>query len=147
MASNIHISAATRKGMMDGTLSIITQANSGKLTIWSGTQPTDGDTAVGAQVNLANLVMNATSFTGPSGTASTDQVLTAGAITSDTNAAATNTATWFRLYKSDHTTGDTGTRIMDGSVGTASADCNLNSVSIVAATTVAVTAMTLTLPK
>lgn len=142
MASNIHVSATHRKGMLDGTVNIKTDANSGKLRIYNGTQPADADVAVSTQTLLAELTMNATAFSGPSGTASTDQTLTAGAITSDTAADATGTASWFRLLKSDGTT-----VILDGSVGTSGCDLNLNSTSISSGTTVAVSSMTLTLVK
>ena len=140
MATNPKVAATYRKGMLDGAVSIKTDANSGKLKIYSGSQPTDGDTAVGAQTLLATLTMNATAFTGPSGTASTIQTLTANAITSDTNAAATGTAAWFRLQKSDGTT-----NIMDGTVGTSSSDLTINSTSITIATTVAASSMTISL--
>jgi hypothetical protein len=142
MASNIHVAAAYRKGMLDGTVNIKTDANSGILNVYSGTQPADGDTALSGNTLLASLTMNATAFSGPSGTASTDQTLTAGAIASDTSADNTGTAAFFRLFKSDGTT-----KILDGSVGTSGADLNLNTVSLVAGATVAVTSMTLTLVK
>lgn len=141
MPNNIHVAAAYNKGMLDGTANIKTDSNSGKLRIYDGTQPTDGDTALGAQNLLAELTMNATAFSGPSGTVSTNQVLTAGAITNAT-AALTGTAAWFRLLKSDGTT-----KIMDGSVGTSGCDLNLNTTSIVSGVTVAVSSLTITLTK
>ncbi len=140
MALNPKVAATYRKGMLDGAVNIKTDANSGKLKIYSGAQPTDGDTAIGAQVLLATLVMNATAFAAPSGTASTIQTLTANAVTSDTNAAATGTAAWFRLTKSDGTT-----LIMDGTVGISGCDLTINSVSITIATTVSCSAMTISL--
>jgi hypothetical protein len=141
MASNIHVAAAYNKGMLDGVVNIKTDANSGHLRIYDGTQPADGDVAIGAQVLLADLTMNATAFTAPSGTASTNQTLTANAITSAT-ASATSTATWFRLLKTDGTT-----KILDGSVGTSAADMNLNTTAIVSGATVAVSSFTVTLNK
>lgn len=140
MALNPKVAATYRKGMLDGAVNIKTDSNSGKLKIYSGTQPTDGDTAIGAQVLLATLVMNATAFSAPSGTASTIQTLTAGAITSDTNAAATGTAVWFRLTKSDSTT-----LIMDGTVGTSGCDLTINSTAITSGATVSASAMTINL--
>lgn len=112
-------------------------ANSGKLRIYDSTgtgQPATADTAVTTQVLLAELTMNATAF----GAAALG-VATANAITSDASADATGTATWFRLLKSDGTT-----VILDGSVGSASADLILNTVSIVAGAIIAITAFTLT---
>jgi hypothetical protein len=95
-------------------------ANSGFLDIYDGTQPATADTAITTQVKLASLGFGATAF----GSAVAG-VATANAITQDSSADATGTATWFRAYKSDHTT-----VIFDGSVGTSGANLNLNSVAI-----------------
>lgn len=114
--------------------------NNGYLRIYSGTQAATADTAIGAQVKLAELRFNATAF----GATSTGGVLTANAITSDTNAPATGTATWFRALKSDGTT-----PIMDGTVDVTGNSPNLvlSTVSIVAAATVSVSSFTHTINK
>lgn len=109
-------------------------ANSGKLRVYDGSQPATADTAITSQVLLAELTMNATAFG-----AAVAGVATANAITQDSAADATGTATWFRVWKSDGTTA-----CWDGSVGAASADLILNAVAIVAGAAVAVTAFTLT---
>lgn len=109
-------------------------ANSGLLRIYDGSQPATADTAIGAQVLLAELTMNATAF----GSAAAG-VATANAITSDASANATGTASWFRLVQSNGTT-----VICDGTVGTSGADLNLNSVAISSGAAVAVTSFTLT---
>ncbi len=110
--------------------------NSGFIDIYTGTQPTNADTAIGAQVKLARLTLNATAF----GAASAG-VATANAITSDSSADATGTAAWFRALTSG------GAMMWDGSVGTSGCNLNLNSVSIVAAAPVAVTSFTYTQSK
>jgi hypothetical protein len=107
--------------------------NSGFLDIYDGTQPVTGDTAIGAQVKLARLTFGATAFG-----AAVAGVATANAITQDPSADASGTATWFRALKSD------GTPVMDGSVGTATSNINLNSVAISAGAAVSCTAFTLT---
>jgi hypothetical protein len=115
--------------------------NSGKLELYTGTQPTDANTAIGAQVLLVTLTLNATAFGTPvaSGSAGSKVVTaTAGSITSGT-AVATGTATWFRCFKSDGTT-----VLFDGSVGTSGCDLNLNTTAIVSGGTVAATALTIT---
>jgi hypothetical protein len=112
-------------------------ANTGYLRIYDGTQAATADTAVGSQVLLAELRMNATAF----GAASAG-VATANAITADASANATGTATWFRVLKSDGTT-----VLWDGSVGTASANLVLNSVAISSGAAVAVSALTYTQSK
>jgi hypothetical protein len=66
-------------------------------------------------------------------------VLTLNAITQDSSADATGTATWFRWLKSDGTT-----IVMDGNVGTSGSDLNLNTTSIVAAAVVSVTSFVIT---
>lgn len=104
--------------------------NSGKLRIYSGTQPATGGTAT---TLLAELTLNAT-FAAAAAAA----VLTLNAITQDSAADATGTATWFRMVKSDGTT-----IVMDGTVGTSGADLNLNTTSIVVGGPVAVTSFTI----
>lgn len=105
--------------------------NSGKLRFYSGTQPATGGTAT---TMLAELTCNATFAPASSG-----GVLTLNAITAAASAAATGTATWFRLLKSDGTT-----IVCDGTVGTSGADINMNSVSFVAGGNVAVSSFVLT---
>lgn len=139
MALNPHVTAARRKAAID---TFIASAASGILRIYSGSQPADADAAVGGGTILAELTMNATAFTSPSAVASTDHVLTANAITQDSSANATGTAAWFRLFQSDGTT-----PLMDGTVGTAGCDLNLNTVSIVSGGAVSVTSFTITFPK
>jgi hypothetical protein len=109
-------------------------ANSGLLRIYDGVQATDANTAVGAQTLLAELTMNVTAFG-----AAVGGVATANAITSDSSANATGTASWFRVVKSDGVT-----VLFDGSVGTSGCNLNLNTVSLVVAATVSVTALTYT---
>lgn len=108
--------------------------NTGYLRIYDGTQAATADTAVGAQVLLAELRFSATAFAG-----AVNGVATANAITADASANATGTATWFRVLKSDGST-----VVWDGSVGTSSADLVLNTTAIVTGASVSVTALTLT---
>ena len=99
----------------------------GKLRIYSGTRPATGGTAT---TLLAELTLNATFAPAASG-----GVLTLNAVTSDTSADNSGTATWFRIVKSDGTT-----HVMDGSVGAtgSGADLELDNTSIVAGGTVAI---------
>jgi hypothetical protein len=133
MAHNCKLAVARRNAALDN---ILVNANSGILRIYDGTQPADADTGITTQNILAELTMNATAFASASSGAAA-----AGAITNDSSANNTGTATWYRLFKSDGTT-----VIMDGSVGTSGADLNINSVAIQANATVSVTGFTLTLP-
>lgn len=101
------------------------------LRFYDGSRPATGGTAT---TKLAELTCNATFAPGAS-----SGVLTLNAITSDTSADATGTATWFRIVKSDGTT-----FVMDGSVGTSGSDLNMNSTSFTAGGSVAVTSFTIT---
>jgi hypothetical protein len=111
--------------------------DNGYLRIYSGSQPTNADTALGAQVLLAELRFNATSA--PAASAG---VLTFNSLTSDTSADATGTAAFYRALKSDGTS-----VVMDGSVGTSSADLVLNSTAIQSGAQVDVTSFAVTVSK
>ena len=132
MASNIKKAVLLRNAELDAITTYA--AGSALLRIYDSTQPTDGDTAVGAQVLLAELTMNAT-FAG----AASSGVLTLNAITTDSSANATGTAAWFRIVKSNGTT-----KVMDGTVGTSGCDMNLNTTSIVSGAAVAITSAAFT---
>lgn len=123
------LSSTIRNAEMD---SITTAAGgSALLRIYDGTRPATGGTATN---KLAELTCNATFAPGASG-----GVLTLNAITNDSSADATGTATWFRIVKSDGTT-----FVLDGNVGTSGSDLNLNTTSIVIGGPVAVTSFTIT---
>lgn len=116
---------------------VVDLADTGYIRIYDGSQATDPNTAIGAQVLLAELRFGATAFG-----AASNGVATANAITGDASANATGTATWFRVLKSDGST-----VLWDGTVGTSGADLNLNSVSIVSGGTVDISSMTYTQPQ
>jgi hypothetical protein len=134
MANNPKLSNVGANAAADAMAAL---CNNGFLRIYSGTQATDADTAIGAQVLLAELRFAATAF----GAANLG-VATANPINDDTSANNTGTATWFRLRNG----ADTQT-VADGSVGTSGADLNLNTTSIVAAAAVSVTSFTITQSK
>lgn len=110
-----------------------TAGNSGKLRIYSGTRPANVAASITGTL-LAELTCNATFA--PSASSG---VLTLNAITQDSTADATGTATHFRLFKSDGTTA-----VIDGDVGTSGSDLNLNTTSIVANAIVSVTSFVIT---
>lgn len=134
MASNLKYSASLKNAQQDAITTKL--GASALLLIYSGTQATNPDTAIGAQVLLATLTCNATFAPASSG-----GVLTLNSITSGTGtagAAGGTTATWFRLETSG------ATPHIDGTVGTSGADLNLNNTSIATGQTVAVTSATVT---
>ena len=131
MAKNFHQSNAAANAAANAVGAL---ANNGYLRLYDGTQAADSDTAVGAQVLLAELRLGATAF----GAAALG-VITANAIADDTDANATGTATWFRVLQSDGTT-----VLFDGSVGSSGCDMNMNNPAIQIHTTISVTSLTYT---
>lgn len=129
MAMNTQLANATVNGQGDN---LAARLNNGYLRIYDGTQAATADTALGAQVLLAELRFNATAAP-----ATSNGLITFNAITADASANATGTATWYRALNVDGTT-----VVMDGSVGTATSNLVLNSVSIVITGNVAVTSFT-----
>lgn len=133
MASNLKYTTTLRNNQLDEITALA--GTSALLRIYDGTQPANANTAVGAQVLLAELVCDATAFAA----AASSGALTANAISNDASANATGTASWFRLVASNGTT-----VVMDGSVGTSGSDLNLNSVSITSGQTVSVSSFVIT---
>lgn len=109
-------------------------ATGGLLLIYDGTRPATG-AAVTTQVLLGTLTFSATSAPNASG-----GVLTFNAITEDSSADATGTATWARATDSN------SSFVMDMSVGTtgSGADIIMNTTSIVTGGPIRVDSGTLT---
>ncbi len=126
MAKNTQLAHATANGQGDN---LAARLNTGYLRIYSGTQAANANTALGAQVLLAELRFSATAAP-----ATSNGVVTFNAITSAT-AGNTGTATWFRALASDGTT-----VVLDGSVDIAANTPNLalSAVAISSGATVSV---------
>ena len=124
------IIAAGRNNMLDELQALIdADAGAGRLLILDGSRPATG----GAKTTtLADLPL-----TDPVAPAAAAGVQTFDPITDDTSTVA-GTATWFRLED------NSGDPIIDGNVGTAGSDLNLNSVAISAGGTVSVTSFVIT---
>lgn len=138
MAHAISITNVVAQARLTALKTSIDAGTAAIIRIYDGTQAADADTAVGAQVLLAQLTMSATAF-GSVSDAAPGAIMTAASITSDSDADATGTATWFRML--DQSGGNT---IMDGTVGTSGCDLNLNTTSIVQHSTVSISSMTIT---
>lgn len=116
-------------------------ANSGgTLVIYSGTQPTNPDTALSGNTALATFTFSTTAF-GSAAHVSNTEVITASFSASTVTASATGTATFARMYKSDGTT-----VIGDLTVGTSGADINLNATAITSGGNVTLSSFTLSEP-
>lgn len=108
------------------------------LRIYSGTPPANPGTALGGNTLLAELTCGS-----PFAADAASGVLTANSITSDSSADATDTATFFRIYKSDG-----ATCVVQGTVGgtvqATTGDLQLNTSALVSSIPVAVTSLTIT---
>ncbi len=112
----------------------------GHLKVYSGSVPTDADTALGAQVLLADLTMSNPAF-GAAADISPGARATAAAISDDTSANNTGTASFFRIDQGG------GTTIMQGACATSGAELNFNSTAISSGAIVSVTSFTVTVPE
>lgn len=133
MALNLKYSASLKNAQQDA---ITTKLGASCLIdLMSGTQATNPDTAIGAQLVLATLTGNATFAPAASG-----GVLTLNAIASGTGTAAAGAGTactWFRMKTSG------STAHIDGTVGTSGADLNLTgSTTIATGQTVSISSFT-----
>jgi len=129
MASNLKYSNGTRSAQQNG---LITYAGSGALiNIYAGSQPANANTAISGQTLLVTLTVTGSFGTDSNGTITLSSVANGTAV-------ATNTATFFRITKSDTTT-----VVMDGSVATSDADLVLNNTSIATGQVVSISAGTI----
>lgn len=133
MANAPSITTAARNAAADAVVDLVDAGGAGSLRIYSGTAPADANAALSGNTLLAQLTMSATAF----GSAAAG-VATAAAITQDSSADATGTATFFRILSG------AATVIMQGEVGTSGSDLNLNSTSIQAGAAVSVSSLTYT---
>lgn len=140
-AAGFYITNAEAISMLTDHFVGIDAGTAAVINIYDSTVPADADTALGAQVLLAQLTCSATAAT--SIVDDTPGALaTFAAITDDASANATGTATFFRIL-----TQNAGTVTDQGTVGTASADLILNTVAITSGSTVSITAATILLPE
>ncbi len=132
MAHNPKLSIEAANAAADAACA---KCNSGFIDIMSGTQAANADTSIGASIVLAVLPFSASAFA-----AAAAGVAAANAITADVSADASGDATWFRAYKSNHTSA-----VFDGTVGTSGADLNVTgTVSFVAGAAVSCSSLTFT---
>lgn len=141
MAKELTVAQTVAAGMLNSTGLAESIGANGKLRIYSGTKPTNVDTALSGNTLLAELTLAATPFSGFTD-GGTYARATFGAITSDSSADATGTATFWRIFASDGTTVK-----LQGTVDTSNADLVLNTTAITLGSTVAITSGTIDLPK
>lgn len=105
----------------------------GTLRIYSGTKPATPDTALSGNTLLAQLTCS-----DPFAGAASGGVLTASAITADSSADNTGTASFFRILDSDSNV------VMQGDCGLSGSDLNMDSLSITAGQQVSVSSFAIT---
>ena len=139
MTLNPQYTNAVKQAEATAFLAALDAGSAAIITIYSGVQPT------GADVALTGTLLATLTCSDPAGVVSDGApgaLLTFSAITPDSSAAATGTATHFRIL-----TQAGGTVIMDGSVGTVTTDLVLNSEVITAGVAVAISSFTILWPE
>lgn len=132
MSLNPKTAVAARNLALNAAFDVL---NSGSIKTYDGTQPVDADTALGAQVDLADNAFGATAFAAASAGSKA-----ANAISNDTSINATSTAAWCTCIKSGGVRAtDT---VMDMSAGTSGANMNFNSVAFSSGATCSITSLT-----
>ena len=116
MANNLKMANAAVNEQADRLGALL---SGGTINLYGGTQPATADTTSGSSVLAVTL-----NFGTPAFASAVGGVMLAAYIAPATASASVDPVTWFRAKKSD------GTAVMDGSVGTASCDLNLNSTNI-----------------
>jgi hypothetical protein len=115
MANAPSITTAARSVAADAVVDLVDAGTPpGLLRIYSGTPPADVNAALSGNTLLAELTFSTTAFG-----AAASGVATAAAITSDSSANATGTATFFRVVNA------AGTAIMQGTAGEAADNCDM----------------------
>lgn len=129
-------------GMLNAT-GLATSIDAGTaavIRLLTGSVPADADAAETGTL-LATLTCSGTAFSGVAANGNNGRA-TFAAITADSSADATGTATYFRIL-----TQTGGTVIAQGDAGTASTSLILNTTAITAGSTVSITAATIDLPE
>ena len=136
MAAVFNVAIAVKNSMLTPLRDAIDAGSGpGTISFYTGTIPADPATAVTSQVLLGTLT-----FSDPCGTVSAG-VLTMSAITSDSSADATGTASWVRIKDSD------GTVVADGNVTTTGGGgaVQMNTVNVVILGPIGISVFTITL--
>jgi hypothetical protein len=133
----LHLSTATRNAACNAVVDAIDEGTgAGTISIYTDPVADDANSAVPATATLLATL----TFSDPAFAGSDAGIALANAITSDTSADNTGTASWARIKDSS------GNVIMDCDVETSASTIVLNTVSIVAGVTVAITAGSITMP-
>jgi hypothetical protein len=135
MAKAMSITVAVADAMLTA---FGTAQNAGTVRLYSGTMPTNVQTALSGNTILAEATLPNPAFI-TLGTSGNNRTYTAGTITGDTQANASGTATFFRVFNG-------ATVIWQGTVGTTDADMIMAETDIIANGPVNISSMVVSLP-
>jgi|SRR5688500_14281529 len=124
------LSAAARNAACNAVVDLLDGGTTPVIQVYTGSQPTNPDTAVGGATLLVTFNLDGTAAFGSasSGTA------TLTGLPISATAVATGTAGWFRML-----TQSGGTAVLDGVCGTSGQQLNLSTTSITSGVTVEIT--------
>lgn len=141
MALQPYITQAAAAAMLTALGVAIDAGTAAVINLYSGTAPANADAALAGNTLLAQMVCSATAFLSITDTGTAARA-TFAAISPDTSADASGTATFWRLL-----TQSGGTVILQGTAGTSAADLILNTVAITAGSQVSITSATIDMPE
>ena len=153
MAYDTRINITAARNMLDEVAALLDTGTGAIINIYdaTGTVPVDCTADNNTNVLLGTLLCTTpNTFTGAAADAAPNATLTADTITSDSDADAGGTATYFRAYATTVTQDDAGKGsepIVQGLVGTATSDMILDNTTIVINGTIACTSWVITLPE
>jgi hypothetical protein len=137
MAKDTQLSNAAVNAEADALSALL---NNGYLRIYNGSKPAGADVALSGQTLLAEL-----RFANPAAPGAVAGVITYSALTPDSDADATGTASWGRCLKADGTSAVKDVTV--GDAGDAPVNVQLNSKAIQQHAQVSVSSFTHTVPK
>ncbi len=142
MANAFYLTNAVALAALQAVMAAIDAgAPAAVINIYSGVPPANADAALSSNTLLAQLTCSTTAAASYSDTGTAARA-TLAAITPDTSADATGTASFFRIL-----TQNAGTVCAQGTVGTSAADLILNTTAITAGSQVSITAGTIDQPE
>jgi hypothetical protein len=137
--ASFFVTNAVAVSMMNAYLAAQDAGTAAVIRILTGTAPADADAA---ETGTLLGTLTCTAVSGTVAANGNNARLTFAAISPDTSADATGTATYFRIL-----TQTGGTVIAQGDVGTAGASLILNTVAITAGSQISITSATIDLPE
>lgn len=132
MANNLKYAVTAKNAGLDAKITTAL-GTSGLMRWYTGTQPTNPDTALSSNTQLGELPLSSAA-----GAASSGGVWTANTITNDSSADATGTATFGSFLTSG------GVRKIDFTIGTATSDLIVNTTAIVTGAVLSCSSFTIT---